>query len=453
MPVAPALTSDPPGRPTPHEARRFAWGWIAALVLIVVAVVPIPARAATTWTRNVYSSGAIVYQDPYFTACTAAAVMTMLNTIAQRHAGAAGFGWTPYRVRNSPDPAVKRDMTSILSFERSHDTLHPASAGSDAHGWRNALNYYGWGLAAMTNPARMVYDDRAYGSFDSAVKAGVRAIARFGMPVGMLGWAGGHAQILTGYVVVGEDPAVSNLFTVKSVYLSDPLRGDRILNLRIGLASLRTGNLHYRFQSYRETDSPYRDPYKAGSLRASVAPSRGPSEWYRRWVLVVPIRSGLPPPTPTPTPTPAPTPTPDPTPTPVVTPAPTPAGTVAPAGNPTAPPAPDPTPAPTPGTTPGTTPGPDPTASPATDPTPAPTPAATERPTPTLPPDPTPAPTPTSPPGPTPAATPPAAPDPTPAAAPAAAPNPTPAPPAAQEPAAQPAPTTAVSGSPPAQGP
>ena len=451
MPVAHALTSHPPGRPTPHAAQRFAWGWIAALVLIAVAVVPIPARATTTWTRNVYSSGAIVYQDPYFTACTAAAVMTMLNTIAQRHAGAAGFGWTPYRVRNSPDPAVKRDMTSILSFERSHDTLHPASAGSDAHGWRNALNYYGWGLAAMTDPARMVYDDRAYGSFDSAVKAGVRAIARFGMPVGVLGWAGGHAQILTGYVVVGEDPAVSNLFTVKSVYLSDPLRGDRILNLRIGLASLRTGNLHYRFQSYRETDSPYRDPYKAGSLRASVASSRGPSEWYRRWVLVVPIRSGLPPPTPTPTPTPPPTPTP--TPTPVVTPGPTPAATVAPAADASAPPAPDPTPGPTPGTTPGA----DPSASPATDPTPAPTPAATERPTPTLPPDPTPAPTPTLPPDPTPAPTPTLPPDPTPAAAataaPAAAPDPTSALPAAHEQAAQQAPTTAASGSPPARGP
>ncbi len=34
-------------------------------------------------------------------------------------------------------------MTSILAFERSHDTLRSTSAGSDAHGWRNALNYYG----------------------------------------------------------------------------------------------------------------------------------------------------------------------------------------------------------------------------------------------------------------------------------------------------------------------
>ena len=68
----------------------------------------------------------------------------------------------------------------------------------------------------MTDPARMVYKDLAYRSFTGAIKAAVKAIARFGMPVGVLGSAGGHPQILTGYVVAGEDPAVSDalvLFT------------------------------------------------------------------------------------------------------------------------------------------------------------------------------------------------------------------------------------------------
>jgi len=357
-------------------------------VLALATVIPIPARAAATWTRNVYASGAIVYQDPWFTACTAASTMTILNTIARRAAGGPGFGWTPYWVKNSPNRADTRDLTSILSFERSHDTLRSTSAGSDAHGWRNALNYYGWGLAAMTDPAQRVYEDRAYRSFTTAVKAGVRAIARFGMPVGMLGWAGGHAQVLTGYVVVGEDPAVSDAFTVQSVYLSDPLRSNRFLNIRISLENLRSGNLHYRFQAYRETDSPYRDPYKSGSLRASVAASSGASEWYHTWVLVVPVRSGLPTPTPTPSPTPIPTPIPTPTPDQTASPAPdptaTPDTTMEPAADPTPPPAIDPTPTPAPTAEPTPDPGPpaEPPAIPAPPPTLAPTtePVASESP-------------------------------------------------------------------------
>ena len=320
--------------------------------------------------------------------------MTMLNTIALRGTGGTGFGWSPYRVRNSANPANLRDMTSILAFERSHDTLRAASHGSDAHGWRNALNYYGWGSTAMTNPSRMVYEDRAYGSFGAAVKAAVKAIARYGMPVGMLGWAGGHAQVITGYVVVGANPAVSDAFSVQSVYLSDPLRSDRILNLRVSLAKLRAGNLHYRFRAYRETDSPYRDPLKAALLPGSVAATRGASEWYRHWVLVVPVRLGPPAPTPAPVPTPTAAPTAVPThpPTPAPTAAPTAAPTKAPTAAPTAAPTKAPTAAPI--AVPTHTPTPASTAAPTAAPTRAPTAAPTAAPTraptaaPTLEPDP-----------------------------------------------------------------
>ena len=307
MPAARVATSPLRNHASSHAtSRRTGLAWVAAvaLALVTVAPIPAPAQASATWSRNLHVPSAMVYQDPYFTACTAASVMTMLNTIAGRGTGGEGFGWVPFRVKNSAIQAETRDMTSILAFERSRDTLRSTSAGSDAHGWRNALNYYGWGLEAMTDPARMVYQDRAYRSFTGAIKAAVKAIARFGMPVGVLGWAGGHAQILTGYVVVGEDPAVSDAFVVQSVYLSDPLRRNRILNLRVNVTSLRSGSLRYRFQAYRETDSPYRDPFGGGLLPGSVAASRGPSEWYRRWVLVVPVRNGLPNGIPNPTPTP-----------------------------------------------------------------------------------------------------------------------------------------------------
>jgi hypothetical protein len=264
------------------------------------------------WTKNLYVPGAFLYQDPYWQGCTAASTMIMLNTIAYRRTGGDGFLWTPTRTKNDSNRSNVRDLTSILAFERSHDTLNMLGAGSDAHGWRNALNYYGWGSTAMTNPANMVYQDRAFSTFDAALHDAVRDIARFDKPVGIVGWAGRHAQVMTGYVVEGEDPAISDAFLVRYIYLSDSLRADGYVNIKLSTAQLRSGNLHYRFQAYRESDSPYDDAYTAGWRRSSVLPTRGPSQWYRRWVIVAPVRLGLPIPTPSPTPSPSPSPTPSP---------------------------------------------------------------------------------------------------------------------------------------------
>ena len=285
----------------------------ASAVLLLVGLLPASVGAATTWRLNLYRSGGMVYQDPYYTACTAAAAMMMLNFTAMAGDGGDGFRWTPYRYHRTPDPRDYRDMTSILYFARAHDTLAAGRPGSDPHGWRNALNYYGWGTSAMTDPTKRVYDDLPYASFDGALKGAVRAIARFRKPVGMLGWAGGHAQVITGYVVTGEDPAISSNFTVNGLYLADPLRSDAIVNKYLSRASLLSGSTRYRFQSYRETDSPLDDPYSSGWRRSSVASTS--SEWYRRWVIIAPIRNGLgtpipPDPTPTPTPTPSPSPPP-----------------------------------------------------------------------------------------------------------------------------------------------
>lgn len=355
---------------------------LLVVALLVAALVPAPpAVAATTWTKNLFVSKAFLYQDPYYTACTAASVMHMLNTMAYRGTGGHGFTWTPTRIKRDANLANVRDMTSILSFERRYDTLRSTSAGSDAHGWRNALNYYGWGAAAMKDPAARVYEDRAFGSLGSAMKAAVRAIARFGKPVGLLAWAGGHAQVMTGYVVTGEDPALSSNFTIAAVYLSDPLLDSAIVNRKVSYTSLKEGSLHVRFQAYRETDSPYDDPYSGGWIRSAVKPTVASSEWYHRWVLLLPVRAGLPEaPPPDPTPSPDPTPTPDPS----ASASPSTAPDASPTASASAGPSPasastsaDATPAPAP---PSPTASPQPT--PAPTPTPTPTPAPTTAPTP-----------------------------------------------------------------------
>ena len=272
---------------------RFTLRWAAPFIGVLLAyavVAPGAATAATTWSRNLYVNRAFMYQDPYPTACTAAAAMMMLNTIAYRETGGDGFTWTPTRIK--ADAGNQRDMLSILAYARSHDTLRAKGRGSDPHGWRNVLNAFGWGEDAMRDPAKRVYDDRAYRTFDKAVKSAVRAIARRSMPVGVLGWAGGHAQVMTGYVVTGADPAVSNDFVVRYVYLSDPLAGNSTVNRRLSLAKFRSGPLRTRFQAYREADSPYDDPWTPGNIKSSVVPSRGQSEWYHRWVILRPTTPG-----------------------------------------------------------------------------------------------------------------------------------------------------------------
>jgi hypothetical protein len=290
--------------------------------------------------------------------------MMMLNFIDLNDSGGDGFRWTTYRTKNSSVKSNVRDMTSILSFARSHDTLSAGRLGSDPHGWRNALNYYGWGTAALTDSSQRVYDDHAYTSFDAALKEAVTSMARFRKPVGVLARAGHHAQVATGYVVTGEDPSTSDNFVVNGLYVSDPLASAGIVNRYVTRGTLLSGNLRYRFQTYREVDSPMDDPYTAGYRRSSVASLS--SEWYRRYVLIVAVRDGVPGPTPTPTPTPTPNPTPTPDPTPTASPtqgstaaSPTPAPAAA-----TAPPAPTATATRTPSQAPSPSEAPSPTAAP-----------------------------------------------------------------------------------------
>jgi hypothetical protein len=221
------------------------------------------------------------HQDPNYSACTATSALVMLNTIALNGNGGASFRWV---VRLGIDP-----VTSILAWERSHDTLAGGS-GSDPHGWRNALNYYGWGPGALASDAR-IYDDFAYTSYAKAVKNAIRQLIRTRKPVGILAWGGRHAQFITGYEGLAGNPFAkdgsgryTNTFTVTAVYLTDPLKADGFVDARITYANLANStNARLRFVPYTETDSPYDDPYTSGTAAAR-------DEWLNRWVIIAPIR-------------------------------------------------------------------------------------------------------------------------------------------------------------------
>jgi len=225
-----------------------------------------------TYSRNLYSS-LVRYQNPDMTSCVAASTLIMLNEVATTGRKGDGFAWTP-------SVALGRQRT-IMRWARAHDTLEIGPGGTDPNGWRNALNQYGWG--DYQDPATMTYQVYASTSYGATVKAAVVAMARYHRPVGILAWAGGHAQVLNGYVVYGQDPAVSTDFTVQYVDITDPLKRDLLRNKKISYANLIHGPLKYRLRKYRQTDSPRDDPYTPGFLAADDA-------WYGQYVLVLPVR-------------------------------------------------------------------------------------------------------------------------------------------------------------------
>ena len=259
-----------------------------AVNLLAVAIVFLPAAgsicgltgppsATTTWIFNVYDPRAVLWQDPDTTACTAASTAMMLNMgVIRTDEGAASSrsrGDAPLRWRLDTTYAQQE---SILAYSRANMTMRPTSAGTDPHGWRNALNYYGWGSMDAG-----VYRDSSYSSFDAAAKAVVVSLARYGRPVGVLSRAGRHSQVITGYMVMGGDPRLADGFTVVGVYVTDPLRSDAMRNTWVSSHNWRSGPTSAAFTPYRETDSPFVD---------AIDGRVGMTEWYGEWVVIDAVR-------------------------------------------------------------------------------------------------------------------------------------------------------------------
>jgi hypothetical protein len=277
-----------------RRTARLRGPSLSALLLAIVvmpalagpvrAVTPVSGAAAGVspgspqiWTMNLYRDGAVRWQNPDWRACTAAATMSMLNLIAYStdevmppHEGAAAVVSLRWHV----DTSYGR-QEDILSYERDHMTTGLWADGTDPHGWRNALNWYGWGSLKAG-----VYRDAAINTFEDAAWRVVVAIARTHKPVGILAWSGSHAQFVTGYQVTGSDPRVSDNFTVVAVYITDPWEPDWVRNHLIPYSVWRNGPATVRFAPYWQTDYTGRDPID-GQI--------GYKEWRGKYVIEEPI--------------------------------------------------------------------------------------------------------------------------------------------------------------------
>jgi putative cell wall-binding protein len=229
------------------------------------------ASAAGRWIGDLYDDAAVRWQQPDGYACTAAAALIMLNIVAlQSPSPGDGLTWSP---------SISFDLQSqILAWERQNMTMIvEGTHGADPHGWRNALNFYGWGSLSAD-----VYRDASFDAFDDAVKAAIISVARFGKPAGLLMLAGHHAVLLHGWDVSGDDPSTgSTNFTVNGVWLTDPWQSNGRQDAYITRAWLQSGPTSLRFTPYLETDSPYLDPID-GRI--------GLEEWYGRYTIVAAVR-------------------------------------------------------------------------------------------------------------------------------------------------------------------
>lgn len=237
--------------------------------------------APNTWTMDVYNVRGAVYQDPDPTACTAATAQMALNMTALAQTGQAGpvrlSGSKAVRFPGGPDfkwtvSTWRKTTSTLLAYERATTSTKPV-VGSDPHGERNALNYYGWGSLDAG-----VYKDMAFGTFDAAAKATVTSIATTGKPVIVFGINGQHAQLVTGFTATGSDPRVSTEFSLVSVKLTDPLLREYHRDTTLSYATWQHGPLDVRFGADWETwESDGRD---------SVDGLVGATEWRGNWVIV-----------------------------------------------------------------------------------------------------------------------------------------------------------------------
>ncbi len=222
----------------------------------------------------IYNKDLTRYQPDKVT-CVPTSVLMMLNYIPQTGSQGENFIWTP--------SVTYRSVMTIKEWTQAHDTLVDTGLGSDLNGWRNALNFFGWGN--YQDPQTRVYEVFSFDSFDEAFDAAIKAMALYNKPVGFPGWGGSHAQFITGNETVG-DPAKEGYVT-NTLNITDPLQKNGLRNATITPEELKNGSLTWRFRPYVWKDSPFIDLYPR---TPSDKPKPAWIDWYGRFNILAPAR-------------------------------------------------------------------------------------------------------------------------------------------------------------------
>jgi hypothetical protein len=106
------------------------------------------------------------------------------------------------------------NQSAYMSYAYTH-SLYVARIGAEADGWANAATAYGSGFYSIVS----------YSSFDAAIKAAATRMRITGKPVGLIVMEGHHAWVMAGFTSTGDDPAVSQAFSVTSLTIMAPFYG------------------------------------------------------------------------------------------------------------------------------------------------------------------------------------------------------------------------------------
>jgi hypothetical protein len=228
----------------------------------VAPVSPAATHSGNTYSMNLFASSGVRNQGDDHS-CTAAATMIMLNFIASKSSSKGdGFAWKP--------SVATGVQTQVMTYEWGHMTATRSAEqnGADENGWRNALNYFGWG--SMTAG---VYVVKAYDSYTSATAAAVKAMARTGKPVGYIALHGDHAEVLNGFSVTAADPATSDAFKIVNLFVTDSGLGYR----------------NHEF-SYSRFSAIFDRNLAPGSTQVDpITGTVGDDLWMGKWILIEPV--------------------------------------------------------------------------------------------------------------------------------------------------------------------
>jgi hypothetical protein len=152
-------------------------------------------RTLTDWTgkKDLFRPGIFSTQRT-LSWCVGASIQMMLNIIFRQH-----------------DHSYQGQL-DYMSYARTHDQ-DSGLLGTNALGWRLALNHYGDTTG---------YHVKTAGSMRMAIRRAARRLRITGHPVGLLVMHGHHAWVMSGFRATA-DPAVTNNYTVTDVYVEGPL--------------------------------------------------------------------------------------------------------------------------------------------------------------------------------------------------------------------------------------